>query len=331
MGELSSLFVRKVVAAGHDRLDKRALLRGMNVDPDAPLDVDEMVSGEGYFELLETIADAEDGPVSFHLKAGAAMRCEEYGVIGLACKSAPSLRDSYDRIARYGRLLVGLPLYSVETMPDGVCLAINRGADRYGLQLSNEAAIATFWSLSQETIGEPFQPVAVYYQHAAPEDVSPYERHFGCPIHFSSSLNALCVPFEISEQRNRVGDEALVRYFDRQLDQRLSDASFEQSIDQLVKLEVARSLSGGVPKKAEIARLLGMSERTLNRRLADRDLSFQAIVEGARRELAQGLLRQTSYSLAEVAFMTGFSEQSAFTRAFKRWTERTPRQFRANA
>lgn len=328
MSKISSLFIRKVVAAGSDRLDKPALLRGMRVDPDAPLDFDEMVPGEGYFELLETIAAAEDGPVLFHLRAGASMRCDEYGVLGLAIKSAPTLKGSYERVVRYGELLISTPLYYLEERAEGTCIALNRFSNVYGIHLSNEAAMATFWALSQETLGSEFTPAAVYYAHEAPEHAELYREHFGCPVHFSSSLNGFCVPSDIVEKRNRVGDEALAGYFDAQLEERVAQASSERSLESLVRVEVGRSLSGGVPKKGEIAQLLGVSERTLNRRLADQGLSFQAIVEESRRELAEGLLRRSSYSLAEVAFMTGFSEQSAFTRAFKRWTDHTPGSYR---
>ena len=77
-------------------------------------------------------------------------------------------------------------------------------------------------------------------------------------------------------------------------------------------------------------RTVKISGRTLQRRLSERGYSFQTLVDESRRQLAEQLLQQTDYSLAEVAFMTGFSEQSAFTRAFKRWAGQTPRSFRLN-
>jgi len=74
-----------------------------------------------------------------------------------------------------------------------------------------------------------------------------------------------------------------------------------------------------------------MSGRTLQRRLSEQGYSYQTLVDESRRELARRLLRQTDFSLIEVTFMTGFSEQSAFTRAFKRWAGQTPRSFRVDA
>ena len=91
---------------------------------------------------------------------------------------------------------------------------------------------------------------------------------------------------------------------------------------------ISRSLSEGVPAVSDVAGHLGMSARTLQRRLSERGLAYQQLVDSARRRLALSLLRQTDYSLAEIAFMTGFAEQSSFTRAFKRWAGQTPRSYR---
>jgi len=99
--------------------------------------------------------------------------------------------------------------------------------------------------------------------------------------------------------------------------------------DHVELIDIA--LSEGVPTVTDIASQLGMSGRTLQRRLSDKGASFQSLVDLARRELAEQLLKDTDYSLAEVAFLTGFAEQSGFTRAFKRWAGQTPRSYRLGA
>jgi AraC-like DNA-binding protein len=101
------------------------------------------------------------------------------------------------------------------------------------------------------------------------------------------------------------------------------------SLRRAVLKQVTDVLSDGVPGIADIAAGLAMSPRTLQRRLADEDCTFQAVVDEARHALATRLLSETPYSLAEIAFLTGFSEQSAFTRAFKRREAQTPGAYRA--
>ncbi len=328
MGKISSLFVRKVVAAADDSVDKPGVLEGIGLDPEASSDVDVLVSGEAYLDLLEHLAERETGPVMFHLRAGSTMRCDEYGVLGLAVKSAPTLRDSYWRIERYGRLLIGESAYSVDTLANGVCIRINRGSSRLGLRLSNEAAMSTFWSLSKDAAGKAFNPVAVYYQHSCDTSPDHYESFYGCPVHFDSEFNGLCVATELANEPNKVGDNSIVDYFDQQLDAKVEAHDIRPTWQVSVRDEVARSLSGGVPAKKDIARKLGVSDSTLLRRLSEEGLTYKGVVEDTQRNLAKQLLSKTEYSLAEVAFMTGFSEQSAFNRAFKRWAGQTPRSFR---
>ena len=83
-----------------------------------------------------------------------------------------------------------------------------------------------------------------------------------------------------------------------------------------------------MPTLSFIASELGIGSRTLQRRLSENGHSFQSVVDMARKDLAEKLLSETEYSLAEIAFLTGFSEQSGFTRAFKRWAGKTPRSYR---
>ncbi|MDP0491665.1 MAG: helix-turn-helix transcriptional regulator [Verrucomicrobiota bacterium JB023] len=112
------------------------------------------------------------------------------------------------------------------------------------------------------------------------------------------------------------------------MEQELRDLSDESGLGKRVRIQVSQALSEGVPTVTEIALRLGMSGRTLQRRLADQSLSFKALVDESRRELAERLLKETDYALNEIAFLTGFSEQSAFNRAFKRWGGQTPRSYR---
>ena len=266
------------------------------------------------------------------LRVGASMRCDEYGALGLAWKSAPDLRGCYDRIERYARVMTSVSSYEVRDAEEGVYLHLHRdGERRLGLRLSNENTIASAVSISQQVSTGTFQPLAVYFKHSAPGSTEAHERHFGCPAHFGSGMDGLLVSHETIGRPNRLGDPSIAGFFDTHLEAELSKLGDEETLDQRVRIQVSRVLSEGVPKVSDIARRLGMSGRTLQRRLSDRGVSFQSLVDEARRQLAERLLRQTPYPLAEVAFLTGFSDQSAFQRAFKRWAGQTPRSFRLRA
>lgn len=332
MGQITSLFVWKVIRQVSDNLDRDGLLRALGLDPAGPVDPSVMIKDSDYYAFLEQLVRTDPHGGDLPLRTGQSMLCDDYGAFGLAWKSAVTLRGSYDRAERYGRFLTSTTTYSVEETQDGAFMHLHReGERRLGLRVSNEASIASVASISEQVSSTPFVPQAVYFKHEAPGGPELHERHFGCPVYFEADRDALLVSTESLQGANKLGDASIVQFFDSHLEAELAKRQDDTSLGQRVRIQVSQSLSEGVPTISEIASRLGMSGRTLQRRLSDQGQSFQDLVDAARRQLAERLLQQTDYSLAEVSFLTGFSEQSAFTRAFKRWAGQTPRSYRLGA
>ena len=146
-------------------------------------------------------------------------------------------------------------------------------------------------------------------------------------MHFEAPATSLRFSGRTLATRTRLGDAGLSAYLLAQLDDLHAEQS-ERSVVLRVRAAVADTLCDGVPSKTDIARRLGMSERTLHRRLAEHDETFQAVVDQVRLDVARSLLTDGNRPLGEVAYFTGFSAQSGFTRAFKRWTGQTPLAYR---
>lgn len=328
MSVVSSLFARKMIENANPGPRVSELLRLVGLDPSAPPDPKQLVTEEAYCTLLETLAGMTRGPLDFHIRTGASMRCEHMGALGLAWKSAPKLGDSFERMVRYSQLVNRVTTFGLRERGDRLHITSQRPGERLGTLLSNEAALVTIWTVIKESAGEDVAPLEVHYRHAPQRSAPALEACFGCSVRFGQSVDALVFPREVSARPNRLGDEGLHRFFGQHLAMELGAETIEAPLDEQVRAEVRQCLNDGVPRVSEIAQRLGMSGRTLQRRLREHDLSYQSLADEARRELAERLLHQTSYSLAEIAFLTGFSEQSAFNRAFKRWSGRTPRSFR---
>ncbi|MBZ0266734.1 AraC family transcriptional regulator [bacterium] len=333
MGHITSLFVRKVLGeVKATPAEKGALLCSVGIDPGSPVDPALMVPAAEYYAFLERLTGVDPDPATIPLRAGAAMRCDDYGAFGLAWKSALDLRGSYARAERYARVLTSVSTYEVERADQGAFMHLHReGERRPGLRLSNEATMASIASISRQVCTRAFRPIEVHFRHPAPASIAAHETYFGCPVRFDSDRDALLVSTDTLRAPNRLGDESISRFFETHLEAELSKLQDDASLEHRVRIQVSRSLSEGVPAISEVAGRLGTSARTLQRRLADQGHTYQTLVDEARRQLAGRLLRETDYSLAEIAFMTGFSEQSAFTRAFKRWAGQTPRSFRLDA
>ncbi|MEO0466557.1 MAG: AraC family transcriptional regulator ligand-binding domain-containing protein [Pseudomonadota bacterium] len=329
MGEITSLYVYKVVGQASAGLETRDLVEGLGLDPDGPIDPSRMVSSADYYRFFASLAERDPGGLELPLRIGAAMRSDEYGAFGLAWKSAPDLRGSYTRSERYGRVLGSAERYFLEPSEEGVFYTLEKAGDgSLGMLLSNEASFSAIATISHEVSTAPFVPKAVFFKHPPRGDVSVYQAHFGCPVHFSSARDAILITEEMLDVPNTLGDETIAQFFDRHLETELSNLADDAGLEQRVRIAVSQTLSEGIPSVSNIASHLGMSARTLQRRLSEKGASFQGLVDLARRHLAEQLLTDTDYSLTEVAFLTGFAEQSGFTRAFKRWAGQTPRSYR---
>lgn len=329
MGQITSLFVNKVINQIDGTFDKTAMLQSVGIDPGPPMSPSQMVSADDYYSFFERAAAVDSNPTTLPLRVGAAMSCDDYGAFGLAWKSATDLRGSYGRAERFARILTSVSTYTVEWVDNGAFMHLNRiGSRSLGLRLSNEATIASIASISRQVSTKKFKPIAVFFKHRPPKVIAAHEKYFGSPVHFDSDKDALLVSSETMRTPNKLGDNSISSFFDRHLISELSKFTDQNLLVRQVRIHITQALSEGVPAISDVARQLGMSGRTLQRRLSELGYTYQALVDDSRRQLADRLLRESDYSLAEVAFMTGFSEQSAFTRSFKRWKGQTPRSFR---
>lgn len=330
MGSVTSLYLRKVVAAV-GAADGPGYLRSVGLDPDVAGDVSAMIADTAYYDLLERIARALPDAADMPLRVGATMRCDDYGAFGLAWKTASTLRGSFRRAARYWRVLTSVAEFEVRAEGEDAWFLLHRaGARRLGMRLSNEATLASALTIMREVAPGAVQPREVHLRHPAPGAAMPHAGWFGGPVTWASDRDGLLLSADLLGRPNRLGDAGLSAYLDAQLDAALDRVRGEaDDLAGTVRRAVERALSDGVPDLPRIAAALGRSERGLQRELAAEGLSFRTVVDGARRDLAEGLLVNSDYALAEIAFLAGFSEQSALTRAFRRWHGVPPAAFRA--
>lgn len=305
------------------------MLSSVGLDPNAPIEPEKMLEDTDYYGLCERVVREDKHGITVSLRVGSSMRCDDYGAFGLAFKSAVDLRRSYQRAERYGLVLTSVSAYEVKIENDRHYMMLHRdGPSRLGLRISNEQTMAAITQISREVSRQAFRPIGVYFKHPSPGDLSAHEAYFGCPVHYDSDRDALELSEATLKAPNKLGDASISEFFDTHLEKELSESTDHTSLAKRMRIQISQSLSEGVPRVSEVADRLNMSPRTLQRRLSDLGLSFQNLVDESRRELSKRLLRKTDYSLSEVAFLTGFSEQSSFNRAFKRWAGQTPRSYR---
>lgn len=308
-------------------LDVRTLLADAEIDC-ATLDAPGgRVPTEKISRLWELAAERSGNP-AIALKQHHVARPASFDVVGYTMMSCADLRGAYERLRRY--LLI---------LSDALTLTLSEDHEKYRITFALfggerpvprqriEFILASLTTLCRWISGRDIRPVAVELSYPPPTDIAPYREAFSCPVTFDAASNCLVyaladlsVPLptansRVAEQHERFAIEYL-RHFDQ------AQASYR------AREAIIRRLPDGEPRREQVASELGMSERTLQRRLEEESTSFGELLDGTRRELAEQYLSRLHLSLAEAAYLLGFQDQSSFFRACKRWFQLSPGQYR---
>lgn len=293
------------------------------------LRADGQLDDQTHFDLIDWICGGQPDRLSLAAAYAGTIRLDDLGVLGLALKTAPTLRASLQRMARYYHVITDTAVYHLdETATPPRLILEGLTVDHPALTLRNECALAALVYNARRFVQEPPRFAGVTFRHDCLGDPEAYAAWFGCSVRFGAAQDALLLTPEALDLPNRLGDAALSAFMAAQLDS-LAPAEPQRPLRSDLMHRLSTSLSTGVPQAADMAHAMGLSERTFFRRLADEGTSFREVVRDAQVGLACDLLERGGCSIAEVAFLTGFAEQSSFGRAFKRWVGVAPAQYRA--
>lgn len=315
-----------VVSRGHDaEVFCRSAGVGLTAlrDPDArvPYAVAESLG-------MRAAALTADPNIGLHLAQDVGdTRIYDAGV--LLMMASPSLGESLERMERYQRY-----------WGDGeraVLVKTKRGvAVRYDLPLaageyrrqSDECALAEIVIGARALTGRDVSPCAVRFRHAAPNDTVEHRALFRCPIEFGATHTELELERAVLETPLQHANEAYAAIFREQVERALARLPRQSGMATDVKAAARAALAGGRCSLAATARVLGVSPRTMQRRLRTDGTSFGELIDALRREMATKYLDER-VPVSEISWLLGYAEPSAFHHAFKRWTGTTPEQARA--
>ena len=326
MGYISAKLYRKMIrCALAEGLDPGVLYQ-LPTTP-AGAETVQVVPSDHFFLLHETL-EQKLGP-GFATRTGQQMKIEDYGVLGLSWRTCSRAGEIFDRFERYFKLLSNTYLFEVAKQTDISRIYLHRQARRRGVELSNEATFAATVVMLRAMTETAIAPVEVAFAHRQPCDLRSHRQLYQCPLSFNQPRNFIAYQTADLETRTAKADASINRFLLERVEEEtrkieISTGTIALEVEALVK----DALPGGIPAIARIGEHMGMSSRTLTRRLAENGLTFRDIIKKAQEETATEMLKNSDSSIAEIAFQTGFSEQSAFNRAFKRWTGQSPVAFR---
>lgn len=276
--------------------------------------------------LLERAAAHLQDP-QLGLRLGQTIQLSHFGLLGYVFHACSDVQAALVRVRQFHRLLHDVNPLQVYFEGGTVTLEWSAVHGKPGALVS-ETALTALVKLLRELTGTAVAVCDVRFFHPAPADSRPYAEFFGSPVHFDQPVTAVRFPVATLSLPVRHADAALLGVLEQHAHALLAALPGDDDWVHSVRRCLLRQLREGEPSQEKVAAELYLTPRTLHRRLLERGVSFRQLLEEVRKQLAVDYLRDSRLSLAEVARLVGFSEQSAFQRAFKRWTGQTPRDFR---
>ncbi|MGC8099457.1 AraC family transcriptional regulator [Metapseudomonas otitidis] len=313
-------------------IEPAAFLASIQLTPSILAQREQRIAASAYLELLgQAMARLDDPRLGLHL--GEAVRPGYYGVLGYLLMSCPTLSDALHRQARYAALVGNLGQVELDDEPPRagqeplVRLAWEPSLPLLRDQVAEES-LAGWVTFGRWISGLDIPPTEVRFQHPAPADAAEHRRVFRCPVLFEQPDNALVFPRRLLATPLGQADSHVRQMLDAYADRLLGELRQGQSVLDRARLALAGRLAEDGADLEHLAADLGLSPRTLQRRLRDAGLTFSQLVDETRQQLVLHYLRDPALELADIAFLVGFSEAGSLARAFRRWTGQSPGEYR---
>ncbi|TDF77590.1 AraC family transcriptional regulator [Pseudomonas sp. H9] len=309
-------------------LDCRAMFNQLGLDFAALDDPDARFTQDSMTRLWQLAVELS-GNQAIGLNMARVVRPASFHVVGYALMSSRTLAEGFERLVRYQRIIAESSDLSFTLQPEGYVLVLTVHGDHLPpTRHSAEASLACALSLCSWLSGRVIQLRRVLIQGPQPLDVTPYKTAFHAPLVFGAEHDALVFERADMEAPLPTANEAMAILHDRFAGEYLARFS-ESRVTHRARQVLCRVLPQGEPKREMVAQALHLSQRTLQRRLQEEGTSFQTLLDDTRRELAEQYLAQPSMTLLETAYLLGFADPSNFFRAFRRWFDVTPGEYRA--
>lgn len=321
---IGAMIVHSAVASG---VAREELERVTGFSADRARDPDARIPIEQETALWDEAARLA-GDADFGLHTAERLRPGMFDVLDYVVRTAPTPREALERLARYNRLEHDAAVFALIDRGNVTRVEHRLGAVAQSRHAA-ELTIASLVVIGGQIAGASLPPLAVELRHAAPASTAEHVRVFGVLPRFGAEVNAIEWEARLLARPNPAADPVLGQLVMRHAEALLAarPAPATTYVERVRQLVVAQ-LGSGTATLPAIAKRLGMSERSLQRRLSAEQSTFDAVIDDVRRELALRYLADASIAVSEVAYLLGYSEPSPFHRAFRRWTGTTPGELR---
>jgi AraC-like DNA-binding protein len=308
-------------------LDAQALFGEHGITLDAIRDPNARIPARTWDALARRTVTLIGDP-AFGLRAAHCWHPSNLGALGFAWLSSSTLRTGLQRVVRYWRLLGEKAAAHLEDTHAGLKTVFESGrTDPVVGSITADFTMSLLVSMCRMNYGDALRPVAVTLKRVKPDGWQVYRGHYGCPVHFATDEDSFTLARGDADKPLPSSNRQIAATLDGILAQQLAQLD-KTNVVARCRASLMEQLSSGELSEEEMAQQLHMSRRTLQRKLADAETTYQQLVDETRHDLALRYIENPHHSITDITFMLGFSQQSAFTRAFRRWTGFAPSEYR---
>ncbi|WP_250462244.1 AraC family transcriptional regulator [Microbulbifer litoralis] len=308
-------------------IDPEPIFLSNGLDPSALRDPDARLPYVKLINTLNALAETTGKPY-FGLLVARRQHLATMGLLGNVAHDAPTvgqaIRDIGDHLRLHNSGARAVCDVEGEIATWRIVVDLEGGLD---LKQKHLLSVGIGFQILRELLGPRWLPSRVQFDHAQPEDLRPYKQFFRCPLLFGQEFSGLCFPRKVLEWPSQTKDEAEYRRLKSDLES--SERLFSESFAETFQRKTTEAIEQGNFSLEHVAAALGISPRTLHRRLREEmDTNFREAADKIRIEIGMKYIRNTTLSLVEIADILGYSELAAFSRAFKRKVGRSPTAWR---
>jgi AraC-like DNA-binding protein len=279
-------------------------------------------------ERLWRIAVAATHDPAFGIKVASHIKQTTFHALGYGLSASSTLKEAFERAQRYCHVASDAIEYEFWQSGAEYHFVIEPAAGV--ADESVDALVAAYLRMCRSLIGHDYSPLRIEFRRARPARVEDFQSLLRAPLQFGAARTRLVFDRDAIERPLDGGNPELARHNDEIALQYLSQME-RDNIQWRVREVLTRRLAHGEPSQEDVAELLNMSARTLQRKLVDCGITYREILDETRRVLALAYLSAPGHTVSDVTYLLGFSAGSSFTRAFRRWTGRSPSDWRSGA
>ncbi len=319
-----------VEVAREDGIPAEETLRDSGLDAAVLTQPGARISQRQLLTVCENVLRLSKDP-AVALRAGRGIHITAYGMYGYALLSSPSTRDAADFAMRYHKLATPMANMRLRAEHNDAAWIFESAFDLDPLsplyRFIMEFQFAVFLSVNQDMFGADVKPLSVTAVYPAPVHADIYPKHLLCPVLFAQPANELRFDATLLAGRPNLANPVTAAMVRETCDRMLAEMQTTTGIASKVH-GILLQHPGQFPDIEQVADKLYMVSRTLRRKLDAEGTSYKQILSDVRKQLALKYLRETRLGVEDIAISLGFSDASSFRQAFKRWTDKTPSDFR---